>query len=100
MTFGHYNTSSPQDVSLFTSCIKGKELDLFRLWKCVRSFGGYNTVCEQRLWCTVSGQLGLGTSANVAASVSLKYRKVLLPYDAFLEQEGGDNVSSLNPPNR
>ncbi|GAA53458.1 lysine-specific demethylase 5B [Clonorchis sinensis] len=74
------------NVKLFAPFVKRKLLDLYQLWKCVQSKGGFESVCEQRLWTCVSQQLGFGSIPSHAAIICSKYKRILYPYDRFLEQ--------------
>ncbi|TGZ70784.1 hypothetical protein CRM22_003003 [Opisthorchis felineus] len=90
-----------QNVKLFAPFVKRKLLDLYQLWKFVHSKGGFESVCEQKLWTCVSQQLGFGSIPSHAAVICSKYKRILYPYDRFLEQrkasEEGKSVGSDNP---
>uniref|UniRef100_A0A094ZW49 [histone H3]-trimethyl-L-lysine(4) demethylase n=1 Tax=Schistosoma haematobium TaxID=6185 RepID=A0A094ZW49_SCHHA len=76
-----------QDVTLFVPQIKGKSIDIYRLWKQVKCTGGYQTVCEKKLWCKICGEIGLPAIPSFASALCSHYKKYLLPYDTFIADE-------------
>ncbi|XP_018651207.1 putative jumonji/arid domain-containing protein [Schistosoma mansoni] len=76
-----------QDVTLFVPQIKGRSINIYRLWKQVQSAGGYQTVCEKKLWCKICGEIGLPAVPSFASSLSSHYKKYLLPHDTFIADE-------------
>ncbi|CAH8542482.1 unnamed protein product [Schistosoma guineensis] len=76
-----------QDVTLFVPQIKGKSFDIYRLWKQVKCTGGYQTVCEKKLWCKICGEIGLPAIPSFASALCSHYKKYLLPYDTFIADE-------------
>ncbi|KAF5403943.1 hypothetical protein PHET_02650 [Paragonimus heterotremus] len=76
-----------QESTLFAPYIKGKLVDIFCLWKVVQSHGGFEVVCEQKLWCSVSQQLGFGAIPQYAAALCAQYKRILSPYERFLVQK-------------
>uniref|UniRef100_A0AA85KJM0 [histone H3]-trimethyl-L-lysine(4) demethylase n=1 Tax=Trichobilharzia regenti TaxID=157069 RepID=A0AA85KJM0_TRIRE len=80
-----------QDVNLFVPQIKGKSVDIYRLWKQVKCAGGYSTVCEKKLWCKICEQINLPATPSFASVLSSHYKKYLLPYDTFLASEPAMN---------
>ncbi|CAH8556885.1 unnamed protein product [Schistosoma rodhaini] len=84
-----------QDVTLFVPQIKGRSIDIYRLWKQVQSTGGYQTVCEKKLWCKICGEIGLPAVPSFASSLSSHYKKYLLPYDTFISDESVNDNEHL-----
>ncbi|KAK4471450.1 hypothetical protein MN116_004878 [Schistosoma mekongi] len=76
-----------QDIKLFVPQIKGKSIDIYRLWKQVKNAGGYQTVCDKKLWCRICEQISLPTIPSFASALCLHYKKYLLPYDTFIADE-------------
>ncbi|KAF6780310.1 hypothetical protein AHF37_00243 [Paragonimus kellicotti] len=85
--YGVCKIRPPQESTLFAPYIKGKLVDIFRLWKVVQSHGGFEVVCEQKLWCSVSQQLGFGAIPQYAAALCAQYKRILSPYERFLVQK-------------
>ncbi|KAH8876273.1 Lysine-specific demethylase 5B [Schistosoma japonicum] len=76
-----------QDIKLFVPQIKGKSIDIYRLWKQVKNAGGYQTVCDKKLWCRICEQISLPAVPSFASALCLHYKKYLLPYDTFIADE-------------
>ena len=73
-----------------------KELDLWRLYKCVTARGGLQKVVDNKKWQEVIRDLGIN-KGRTDASYRLKthYEKCLLPYEkAFFK--GNDDIPSSN----
>ncbi|VDQ06563.1 unnamed protein product [Trichobilharzia regenti] len=85
--YGICKIRPPSDVNLFVPQIKGKSVDIYRLWKQVKCAGGYSTVCEKKLWCKICEQINLPATPSFASVLSSHYKKYLLPYDTFLASE-------------
>ncbi|CAL0315064.1 unnamed protein product [Lupinus luteus] len=62
----------------------GSNVDLYKLFMVVKGKGGYDVVCESKLWDLVAEESGLGSS--VGSSVKLVYRKYLGSLDAWLKK--------------
>ncbi|CAH8526116.1 unnamed protein product [Schistosoma mattheei] len=84
-----------QDVTLFVPQIKGKSIDIYRLWKQVKCTGGYQTVCEKKLWCKICGEIGLPAIPSFASALCSHYKKYLLPYDTFIADESVNDNKHL-----
>ncbi|KAI0461086.1 hypothetical protein LJB42_001417 [Komagataella kurtzmanii] len=78
--------------------IDKRSLDLYRLRVCVKLRGGYDTVCQKKLWAQIGRELGYSGKITSSLSSSLKsaYHKVLYGYDLHIakleeEQKNVDN---------
>uniref|UniRef100_A0A0R0J0D8 ARID domain-containing protein n=1 Tax=Glycine max TaxID=3847 RepID=A0A0R0J0D8_SOYBN len=69
----------------------GKPVDLYKLFLVVRGKGGYDAVCNCKLWDIVGEESGLGVS--VGSSVKLVYSKYLSALDAWLKKVAESKVS-------
>ncbi|KAG4938150.1 hypothetical protein JHK84_044400 [Glycine max] len=69
----------------------GKTVDLYKLFLVVRGKGGYDAVCNGKLWDTVGEESGLGVS--IGSSVKLVYSKYLSALDAWLKKVAESKVS-------
>lgn len=69
----------------------GKTIDLFKLYKIVKSFGGGDAVTSKKLWAQVARKLNV-RSHNGASNIKAYYLKVIQPFVTVLE--------SSPPPNR
>ncbi|CAL8093217.1 unnamed protein product [Calicophoron daubneyi] len=76
-----------QEVTISSPFIKDKCVDIFQLWKAVQSMGGYENVCNRKTWCEVCLKMGFEAVSSMAASVSSKYKKILLPYETFQRRQ-------------
>ncbi|RDX95313.1 AT-rich interactive domain-containing protein 1, partial [Mucuna pruriens] len=69
----------------------GKRVDLYKLFLVVRGKGGYDAVCNGKLWDSVGEESGLGVS--VGSSVKLVYSKYLGVLDGCMKKVAGSKVS-------
>ncbi|XP_019432987.1 PREDICTED: AT-rich interactive domain-containing protein 1 [Lupinus angustifolius] len=69
----------------------GSNVDLYKLFMVVKGKGGYDVVCESKLWDLVAKESGLGSS--VGSSVKLVYRKYLGALDAWLKKVADSKVA-------
>ncbi|CAF1096021.1 unnamed protein product [Didymodactylos carnosus] len=68
------------------------DLDLHRLFKVVRSMGGYNKVTKNEKWRRVHIKMGLSlSSANNGHVIENAYKKYLLSYEEILKKLGSMN---------
>ncbi|SCU93237.1 LANO_0E03356g1_1 [Lachancea nothofagi CBS 11611] len=70
-------------------CIDKRPLDLYRLRQCVQLRGGFQTVCNKKLWAQIGRELGYSGRIMSSLSTSLRsaYSKVL----ADLDREDSEN---------
>ncbi|XP_061822014.1 AT-rich interaction domain 6 [Nerophis lumbriciformis] len=72
-----------------------KQIDLYVMFKTVRSFGGYHQVTAQQLWKQVYNSLGGNPRSTSAATCTRRhYEKLLLPYECHLK---GQRMSAILP---
>ncbi|KAK7274390.1 hypothetical protein RIF29_15475 [Crotalaria pallida] len=69
----------------------GSDVDLYKLFMVVKGKGGFDVVCESKLWDSVAEESGLGLS--VGSSVKLVYCKYLSALDAWLKKVADSKVS-------
>ncbi|KAK7349506.1 hypothetical protein VNO77_06928 [Canavalia gladiata] len=69
----------------------GQHVDLYKLFLVVKGKGGYDAVCNGKLWDLVGEESGLGVS--VGSSVKLVYCKYLRALDAWLKKVAESKVS-------
>ncbi|OIW21882.1 hypothetical protein TanjilG_13764 [Lupinus angustifolius] len=69
----------------------GINVDLYKLFIVVRGRGGYDVVCDSKLWDLVAEECGLGLS--VGSSVKLVYRKYLSALDAWSKKVADSQVA-------
>ncbi|TKY63936.1 AT-rich interactive domain-containing protein 1 [Spatholobus suberectus] len=69
----------------------GQHVDLYKLFLVVRGKGGYDAVCNGKLWDSVGVESGLGVS--VGSSVKLVYSKYLSALDAWMKKVAESKVS-------
>lgn len=62
----------------------GKKVDLCKLFLVVKGKGGYDAVCNQKLWNLAGEESGCGDS--VGSTVKLFYLKYLSALDAWMEK--------------
>ncbi|XP_010875939.2 AT-rich interaction domain 6 [Esox lucius] len=73
-----------------------KQIDLFMMYKTVKSFGGYHQVTAQQMWKQVYNILGGNPRSTSAATCTRRhYEKLLLPYECHIR--GGDYTDALPP---
>jgi histone demethylase JARID1 len=79
-----------------TPTVGGRPLDLHLLHATVRSLGGYEATCAQRLWPRVAEAVHLDCSASHASSVAKRhYEQTLLPFDQARKEgqlQGGEGL--------
>ncbi|KAJ1403521.1 SANT/Myb domain [Sesbania bispinosa] len=68
----------------------GQRVDLFKLFTVVKGKGGYDAVCNGKLWDLVGEESGLGVS--VGSSVKLVYSKYLSVLDAWVKKVADSKV--------
>nr|XP_057918087.1 AT-rich interaction domain 6 [Doryrhamphus excisus] len=72
-----------------------KQIDLYVMFKTVRSLGGYHQVTAQQLWKQVYNSLGGNPRSTSAATCTRRhYEKLLLPYECHLKGQ----LMSVIPP--
>ena len=71
----------------------GRRVDLYKLFMVVRGKGGYDAVCDSKLWDLVAEESGLDLS--VGSSVKLVYSKYLSALDTWLKKVGGGADSKV-----
>ncbi|KAE9605391.1 putative transcription factor & chromatin remodeling ARID family [Lupinus albus] len=69
----------------------GCKVDLYKLFLVVRGEGGYNVVCQSKLWDSVAEECGLGLS--VGSAVKLVYSKYLSALDAWSKKVADSKVA-------
>lgn len=71
-----------------TPSIDKRTLDLYRLWKCVQLRGGYEEVCQKKLWAQIGRELGYSGRIMSSLSTSLRsaYVKILLEFEIHQEE--------------
>ncbi|CAI5138305.1 ATV_HP_G0051220.mRNA.1.CDS.1 [Saccharomyces cerevisiae] len=69
--------------------IDKRTLDLYRLRSCVKLRGGFNAVCEKKLWAQIGRELGYSGRIMSSLSTSLRsaYARILLDFDIYEEEE-------------
>ncbi|XP_061341308.1 AT-rich interactive domain-containing protein 1-like isoform X2 [Gastrolobium bilobum] len=68
----------------------GQHVDLYKLFMVVKGKGGYDAVCDGKLWDVVGEESGLGVS--VGSSVKLVYSKYLSALDAWMKKVADSKV--------
>ncbi|KAK7382074.1 hypothetical protein VNO80_00760 [Phaseolus coccineus] len=69
----------------------GQDVDLYRLFLVVRGKGGYDAVCNGKLWDSVGEESGMGVS--VGSSVELLYSRYLSALDSWMKKIAESKVS-------
>ncbi|QCE02725.1 hypothetical protein DEO72_LG8g740 [Vigna unguiculata] len=69
----------------------GQDVDLYRLFLVVRGKGGYDAVCNGKLWDSVGEESGMGVS--VGSSVELVYSRYLSALDSWMKKVAESKVS-------
>lgn len=79
--------------------INKRTLDLFRLWECVRLRGGYEAVCQEKLWAQIGRELGYSgrIMSSLSTSLRLAYAKVLLDYEKYHANTDRDSPTKGSP---
>ncbi|KAF1869979.1 hypothetical protein Lal_00017558 [Lupinus albus] len=67
----------------------GSNVDLYKLFMVVKGKGGYDVVCESKLWGSVAEELDL----SVGISLKLVYSKYLSALDAWLKKVADSKVA-------
>ncbi|SCV01144.1 LAMI_0G09604g1_1 [Lachancea mirantina] len=64
--------------------IEKRPLDFYRLRQCVRLRGGFDVVCQKKLWAQIGRELGYSGRIMSSLSTSLRaaYAKVILTFDS------------------
>lgn len=80
---------SPRSINK-TPSIDKRTLDLYRLWKCVQLRGGYEEVCQKKLWAQIGRELGYSGRIMSSLSTSLRsaYVKILLDFEIHQKEVG------------
>lgn len=65
-----------------------KQLDLYRIYKLVKDYGGYEAVCSRRLWKNIYDTLG-GNPTNTSAATCTRrhYERLILPFERYLTRK-------------
>ena len=69
--------------------IDKRPLNLYRLRSCVKLRGGFNAVCEKKLWAQIGRELGYSGKIMSSLSTSLRsaYAKILVDFDRYEEKQ-------------
>ncbi|EUB62146.1 Lysine-specific demethylase 5B [Echinococcus granulosus] len=86
-----------QNAVVFTQYIRGKQLDIYKLYKVVKDSGGYDNVCHENAWVGICRKLGFEPYPEVASAICAKYRKFILPIDNFHNSNTDLCKKSNNP---
>ncbi|KAK7110247.1 AT-rich interactive domain-containing protein 5B-like isoform X2 [Littorina saxatilis] len=64
-----------------------KQIDLYAFYKAAKRLGGYNKICDNRLWKVLYDQLG-GHASNTSAATCTRrhYERLILPYENHLRK--------------
>ncbi|CCK70846.1 Ecm5p KNAG_0F01780 [Huiozyma naganishii CBS 8797] len=73
--------------------IEKRTVNLYRLKQCVHLRGGFDTVCQKKLWAQIGRELGYSGRIMSSLSTSLRsaYVKILLEFDIY-----GDSMPPSN----
>uniref|UniRef100_A0AAQ4Q851 [histone H3]-trimethyl-L-lysine(4) demethylase n=1 Tax=Gasterosteus aculeatus aculeatus TaxID=481459 RepID=A0AAQ4Q851_GASAC len=82
-----------QGCALKIPHVERKILDLYKLNKLVADEGGFDVVCQERLWTKIALQMGFAPGKAVGSHLRGHYEKVLYPYNLF--QSGANLLVSL-----
>ncbi|XP_017784229.1 PREDICTED: AT-rich interactive domain-containing protein 4B [Nicrophorus vespilloides] len=77
-----------------TPTIGNKDVDLYKLFRLVEKFGGYNRVTNQNKWKTITARLKFNQNQANYNHVKQVYKKWLLSYESFYRTLG---CTMLNP---
>ncbi|GME96725.1 unnamed protein product [[Candida] boidinii] len=77
--------------------IDRRPLDLFKFRNNVRIRGGYEIVCQKKLWAQIGRELGYSGKITSSLSSSLKsaYQRVIYQFDLFEKDEREKKVKNL-----
>lgn len=64
----------------------GEEVDLYRLFRAVRARGGYERVCEAKLWAAVARACHYEGLGHAPPALRACYQKLLLPYEQLPDE--------------
>ncbi|CCF56139.1 hypothetical protein KAFR_0A07050 [Kazachstania africana CBS 2517] len=93
----HYYTSIKKSTNFIKiPSIDKRTLDLYRLRKCVHLRGGFDAVCQKKLWAQIGRELGYSGRIMSSLSTSLRsaYEKVLLEFDLYEDSHNDGNVTN------
>lgn len=84
----HNKTKRKSPLTRIPSIDK-RTLNLYRLRSCVKLRGGFNAVCEKKLWAQIGRELGYSGRIMSSLSTSLRsaYAKILLDFDKYEEEQ-------------
>ncbi|CDO93259.1 unnamed protein product [Kluyveromyces dobzhanskii CBS 2104] len=79
--------------------IDKRTLDLHRLRSCVQLRGGFDTVCQKKLWAQIGRELGYSGRIMSSLSTSLRsaYLKVFSEFDSYEKQQKLTTNIQLGP---
>ncbi|XP_056643413.1 AT-rich interactive domain-containing protein 4B isoform X1 [Diorhabda sublineata] len=80
-----------------TPTISNHDIDLHRLFRIVEKMGGYNRVCNQNKWRTVSLRLRLPGNQSTFNQVKAVYKKCLSSYETFYRTLGVTMLNHTRP---
>ncbi|KAL6119370.1 kdm5b [Pungitius sinensis] len=83
-----------QGCALKIPHVERKILDLYKLNKLVADEGGFDIVCQERLWTKIALQMGFTPGKAVGSHLRGHYEKVLYPYNLF---QSGANLLAPEP---
>ncbi|XP_040049420.2 lysine-specific demethylase 5B-B isoform X2 [Gasterosteus aculeatus] len=84
-----------QGCALKIPHVERKILDLYKLNKLVADEGGFDVVCQERLWTKIALQMGFAPGKAVGSHLRGHYEKVLYPYNLF---QSGANLLCVPRP--
>ncbi|CAI4048560.1 hypothetical protein SKDZ_13G3020 [Saccharomyces kudriavzevii ZP591] len=84
-----HNKKKKKSVLTRIPSIDKRTLNLYRLRSCVKLRGGFNAVCEKKLWAQIGRELGYSGRIMSSLSTSLRsaYAKILLDFDEYEEEQ-------------
>ncbi|KAL5008948.1 hypothetical protein ScPMuIL_014529 [Solemya velum] len=80
-------------------CIGKRDLNLYKLFKIVQNFGGYNKVTNQMKWKIVYSKMTLPPSNNPAHQIKNAYKKYLHAFEDFYRKLGS-TMGTISRPGR
>ena len=76
-----------------------KPLDLWRLWSCVQTHGGFNNVCFRKMWLQIGKELGYSGKImqSLATTLRSNYSKIFGDFTySYLGQEEKGHTATTN----
>ncbi|XP_013404516.1 AT-rich interactive domain-containing protein 4B [Lingula anatina] len=80
-------------------CLGSKDLSLYKLFKVVQNYGGYNKVTSQLKWRLIYSKMGLPPSNSASSQIQQAYKRYLHAFEDFYRKLGS-SMGTISRPSR